>query len=362
MGQVFAVDRLRSRRRLALILVLASAGTLLLVALRASDARAWAWKDNCTAIILNQTGSQSAVRPIVYTPAPPWPLDTLAQYGILAANGVPLDGAGVLLNTGIPVPTYGCHAIVIISAPGSNVNCKISAPTTGANTFSCDGNSTVKIIKDDDDIAAKIFIPQGSGVGSRAPSSPSPRTGPLALRAAALPGKGWKRSKKIASFGLTGTLMNNDSLSGACASGGRGPAPRVVSTDELVRNGGSQGVGAVVGTYATEAQARRTVNDALSQQSIGCLERLLTSARYHTSAGVLALPPRSGAAGRVVALSIHRRLTGGARRTEPRTSASFLEVIGKVSGRRAVVELLEGGPSITQTASLEQAALRAVRL
>ncbi len=39
------------------------------------------------------------------------------------------------------MPTYGCHATVEFVNPGLNVSCVRSAPTTGANNFSCVGNA-----------------------------------------------------------------------------------------------------------------------------------------------------------------------------------------------------------------------------
>lgn len=52
-------------------------------------------------------------------------------------------------NTGVPLPTYGCHAFMDFTSPSGTVSCKASTPTTGANTFSCEGPATTEVLSND---------------------------------------------------------------------------------------------------------------------------------------------------------------------------------------------------------------------
>jgi hypothetical protein len=329
---------MRCRRLVALLAPLAIASTLLLgsAALRPSSAQAWAWKDNCTLLAFNGSGSQSSVRPVFYLSVLPSPAG-FAALGAFGIVGIPTTGAIAFPNTGYPVPSYGCHATVEFVNPGGNVSCAMSAPTTGANHFSCVGNARVKIIKDDDDIAGEVRIAGGARSSGSPPSSGQTRTGLAALRARALPGTGWRTSQKIDDLGEVGKLMKADSLPRSCQEGvgSHGVAATVVSSSELVRRGGSQGVGAIESSYGNAAQSERTLAGALSRHSIACLARLLTSKRLHTtvSTGLLA----TGGLGSNLSgwrLAVRWRALGVRR-------VDYLDVVGGVKGRRSALVMLE---------------------
>jgi hypothetical protein len=342
------------RRRLALAgLGLAALLTVFAgsAAFKPADAKAWAWKDTCTLLVFNKTGQQSAVHPILYTPLLPNPA-SIAEYAAFAITGIPTSGAAAFVNTGYPAPSYGCHAFMNFSNPGPTVSCKVSAPTTGANTFSCEGNARTKIIKDDDDIAGEVFIP--STATEPGPQATEPEQGPAALRAGALPGDGWRKSTKITEFGLAGKLMDKEDLPSSCGKDGDEVVPNVVSSEQLVRSGGDEGVGAIVGTYDSPAQAQRGVNEALSDQSVGCLAKLLSSDAMNTQVAVKALPSDDGDVdGNQLVIS--RQANGDSR------PVAYLNVLGWTDGNQGAVELVEVNGDAPQESD-EAAAINAVRI
>jgi hypothetical protein len=349
----------RARRFGAMIVATVVLGSVFVgaAALRPSRAEAWAWKDTCTIFVFNKTGAQTNVRPILYTPVMPNPA-SIAQYVTFAAIGVPTQGAGaVLTNTGIPL-TWGCHTFINFANPGPSVHCEISAPTKGANTFSCGGNSTVRIIKDDDDIAGNVFIPSGSGdtVGKAPSSTRPPATGPAALRSSELPGGGWRTAKKgLDDLGVVGKLMNVNTLSSSCKAGG-GPsetAPTTTSSGLYTRHAGGQWIGAASATFATAAQARATLAEALSSSSLRCLRGLLTSTRLRTStSNSLLLTGGLGSSVRATRLAVRQGLGGRRSRTH------YLDVVGAAKGRRMALVMLASSGTPT-SATLERAAVRA---
>jgi hypothetical protein len=346
------------RRRFALVALTLAALLAMLIgsaALRPSNAKAWAWKDTCTLFVFNKTGVQTTVRPILYTPLLPNPA-SIAQYVAFAAIGIPTSGAAAFTNTGYPAPTYGCHAFMNFSNPGPTVSCKVSAPTTGANTFSCEGNATTTTIRDDDDIAGNVFIPSGSGTAGPQPAEP--KVGPAAVQVGTLPGDGWRKSTKITDFGLAGKLMETETLPSNCDKSGDETPPNVVSSEQLVRAGGDQGVGAIVSTYDNSAQAKNGVEEAVSNHSIDCLAKLLSSTDLRTQVAVQPLPAANGNGNGNVdgnQLVISRRVNGDLR------VVSYLDVIGWTEGNEAAVEMIETVGDAPDEAA-ESAAVDAVRI
>jgi hypothetical protein len=304
-------------------------------ALRPSKANAWAWKDVCIGNYFNRSGAQSSVRPTFYVGVLPNPASISLYLAYLVA-GIPTtnDFGLQLQNTGFPVPTFGCHATVTLSAPGPNVACGISAPTAGANTFSCSGDSTVRILSNGNNIVANVFIPKGSGRGGPEVRARRPSHGPAAIHTGNLPGGGWRATHKLSRVGLIGRLMKQGTPTASCQDGGNRNAQQI-SSRLLVRRGAPRGVGAVVGRFGAAHGAHQTVADALSHHSIHCLDRLLTSRRLHTSANShrLVIPQRGGGV-RGVQMVVRRRAHGTVRR------AAFMDVIGASRGRRLAVLLL----------------------
>lgn len=319
----------RSGRLLALGAVLAATAVAGSAALAPASAEAWAWSDTCQALVFNQSGSQGAVHPVLYVPVLPSAAGE-ATYATFAVVGIPTSGGIPFRNTGYPVPSYGCHTTIAFINPGTNVACAMSAPTTGANHFSCSGNQRTKITKDDDDINGDVYIaPRSSGTSSK-PSSP--HVGHDALRTSDLGGKGWRRSEKITSFGLAGSAMAADTLPANCDSRGREATPKTVESEEVVRDHGARGVGAVVQTYANTAESQKTERDALSHHSISCLARLLTSHTLHTSVSTESLPMSTPGGVEGTRLKIRQSTTG---------RVDYLDVLGEVRGNQDAIELIE---------------------
>lgn len=307
-------------------------------------AEAWAWKDSCYLSAYNKTPQQSYVRPVLYTPLPPLPTASLALYAALAISGVPKDGASTFINTGYPVPTYGCHAVMQFLNPGSNENCTYNAPTTGANHFNCNGSASVKITKDDDDIwgevtfagafaepPAPVSDTDGDGDDDRVfPTGLNPANQPPALRPGELPGDQWVDSGRIGDLGRAGELMSAGEVSPGCAAKDDGPVPASVQSSLVTRDGGDDGVGAVAQQHGSAAEAQAAVDDVLSAASIRCLAGLLASGDERTDVETGAVPADELGDG---AEGVRLELTRGGR-------TDVLDVVARVEGREAQVLML----------------------
>jgi hypothetical protein len=317
---------------------MAAAATMFVAwaAMRPATANAWAWQNVCVANIYNRSGSQSAVRPYVYIPIPPNPA-AVSLYLVYLAAGIPPNPPGnfnlTLRNTGWPVPTYGCYATLNLRAPGENPSCKIAAPTSGGNSFICSGDSTVTILANTNNIVANIQIPKQGGNGGPRVRARRPQRGPPAIRASQLPVDGWRGTQHLRHIGLIGRLMKTGRLPASCRGSGE-RRTRKVSSNLIVNPQGGRGVGAVVGSYAGRHAAHQTVSDALSRHSIGCLRRLLTSRRLHTTANSRRIRVGGGTGVRGVQVVVRRRRHGTVRR------AAFMDVIGASNRRRMGVLML----------------------
>ncbi len=349
-------------RRLSIFLAtiaIATAGLFIgSASVQAPSAKAWAWKDTCTMFIFNKTGAQTNVRPILYTPVMPNPA-SMAQYAIFAATGIPTSGSAALTNTGIPV-TWGCHAFINFANPGPTVSCEVSAPTKGANTFSCSGNVTTRIIEDDDDIAGNIFIPSGSGTGNDPLDPRQPKEGPPTLRQSQMPGSGWEEADDgLDDLGLLGGLMDSGEVGDICRDTDSGSAPEKVSTGLFTRRGGDQWSGAVTTRFAKKPQARATLSEALSTASVKCLRKLLTDDEMQAKARLQ--PMTTGALGSGLLstrIKVRHSLPSGSVRNH------YLDVLGTTRGPSMALVMLGGTgkpPSVSQQRAALDAALKRTR-
>lgn len=342
-----------ARRRIALAgLALAAMLTMLVgtAALKPADAKAWAWKDNCTLLVSNKTGSQTNVRPILYTPALPTSPASLALYAARAVTGIQTQGLDAFTNYGLPVPSWGCHTFMNFTSPGGTVSCHADAPTKGANSFSCEGPAWTHVIKDDDDIAGEIHIPQRGG--SKPTASPEPTISGGSIRLGALPAAGWKKTMVPTDFGIAGKLMATGEVPAGCGKDANEAAPNDVDTEMAVRAGGDEGVGSVVTTFDNAGGAKATVAEALSDQSIACLVKLLNTP--DTKVQAQDLPSEEGGV-EGSQLTISRQGDDGWR------PVAYLNVTGWTDGNEAAIELYETvGPAPTEAEQAE--AVEAVRV
>jgi hypothetical protein len=329
---------LQGRRGLTALAALAVATATILAgsaALKPPTAQAWAWSNTCQANIMNQSGTQAGVRPIAYLPVLP-SAASLALYASMVVVGVPAQGVVPFSNSGYPVPSWGCHTALTFVNPGPNVACAMSAPTTGANHFSCGGNSTIQIIRNDNYIVGNVMIHAAPGSRAVRTRAHNPRTGRPAMLPRALPGSnGWRSIRKMSHLGIVSRAMKMGSLPDSCQRGGH-HGPNQVSSTQLVHRGGGRGVGAVVGTFDGARRAHQTASSALSRHSMHCLALLLTVPKLHTRAAVRPRPTANlgqGLRGRRVV--IHRRRHGEQRR------AAFVDVVGSSNGRHFTVVLLQ---------------------
>ncbi|HWH20178.1 MAG TPA: hypothetical protein VN671_06575 [Solirubrobacterales bacterium] len=340
------------RRRMALAgLALAAMLTMAIgtAALRPAEAHATAVKDNCTLMVTNNTGSQGNVRPILYTPLLPTSPASLALYVARAATGIQTGGSfDVFTNYGLIVPSWGCHTFMNFSSPSGTVSCKVEAPSRGANTFDCDGPAATKIIDNNDDISGQVGITSLSGKpSSAAPQQPDVSGG--SVRLGALPNGGWKKSMDITDFGIAGKLLAEGTEAAGCGKTGKEASPSDVNTEEVVRGGGAEGVGAVVTTYANAGQAADFVKEMTSDHGIGCMAKLLND--QDTKVTATPLPTEAeGVEG--AQLVISRKGDDG---WHP---VSYFNVSGWTDGNEAAVEWYEtvgAAPSEADEAEAAQA-------
>ncbi len=343
-----------TRRRIAVVTATMAAMLVMCVgtgALKPADAEAFAWKDNCTFQVNNISGIQSAVRPSIYLPALPNPA-SLAEYAIFAVKGLPVSPQqAAFVNWGIPL-SNGCHARLQIVNPGPTANCVAEAPTVGANTFYCDGNSSYKIKTDNDDITGELWVP--GKPQSSAPMKPAEaQTTGGSVKAGALPGSGWKATEELGDFGIAGKLMETGELPASCDNSGKETAPNASRAEMLIRGGGGEGSGALVMSYDNAAQATASTKEALSGQSIDCLVKLLNT--QDTKVAATPLPTEGGDVDGDQ-LVISRAGDDGDFRP-----VAYLDVIGLTDGNESAVQFYEtvgSAPSETQ----ETEAIEAVRI
>ena len=343
-----------AHRRIALVGVTLAAILATCVgtgALRPAKADAFAAKDNCTLIVFNKSGQQSNVHPILYTPLLPTSTASLALYALRAVTGIPTSGGDPFTNFGTFIPSWGCHTFMNFTAPGGTASCWAEAPSKGANSFGCDGPAATNIIRDDDDIAGEIFIPQRSSTSAPAPDEPDVSGGSVGL--GALPGDGWKKSEKITDFGLVGKLMGTEEEAAGCGKSGNEVAPNAVNDEEAVRAGGDEGVGAAVTSWDNPGQAKDFLKEATSDDAISCMAKLLNS--KDTQVAVKPLPTdENGVDGSQLVIS--RR--GGDGDFRP---VSYFNVSGWTEGNEAAVSWYETvGPAPSEADETEAA--EAVRI
>jgi hypothetical protein len=340
------------RRRIALAgLALAAMLTMAIgtAAMRPAEAHATAVKDNCTLMVTNKTGSQGNVRPILYTPLLPTSPASVALYAARAVTGIQTGGSfDVFTNYGLIIPSWGCHTFMNFTSPSGTVSCRVAAPSRGANTFACDGPAATKIIDDNDDISGQIGITTLSGKSSsEAPRQPDVSGG--SVRLGALPNGGWKKSMDITDFGIAGKLMAEGTEPADCGKTGKEASPSDVNTEEVVRGGGNEGVGAVVTTYANAGQAADFVKEMTSDHGIDCMAKLLND--QDTKVTATPLPTEAeGVEG--AQLVISRKGDDGWR------PVSYFNVSGWTQGNEAAIEWYEtvgAAPSEADEAEAAQA-------
>jgi hypothetical protein len=314
-------------------------------AARPQQAQAFAWKDTCTINVVNRA-SQSEVRPYGLVQVPPNAV-AYALYVSLAATGMPSNTSIGFSNTGIPL-TAGCQSILYLYNPGSNVTCHAGAPTVGANHFSCDGNSTFKVTKDNDDIEGTVYVagrasesaPEAMGLtpgrlrlsprrASGAEKKPKPqKVAPGILKMTQLSGGGWKKTEEVAELGTFGKLLEASKPSGSCT-GGEGKEPTALSggASLFVRDKGAEAVGELDGRYASVGASKRTLADATSKSSVRCLVQALSASGYRAT--VAPVGPDFGQGGITTSRVVVKKHGGG--------FTGYVDVVGLQDGRSNTV-------------------------
>jgi hypothetical protein len=305
------------------------------------NAQAFAWKDTCRLIATNHA-EQSQTRPIALGQIPPNPV-SYSIYAVLLATGMPKGTGAYFSTTGFPI-TNGCHQTIQFRNPGTDVTCNADAPTTGANTFWCNGNSTFKIDTDNDDISGTVVIAvHGAGsepepealslfshntkelFASHTSAPPKPPRG--ALEKGQLSGKGWRRSEKVSDLGTFGKLLEASTPSGKCgdANDAHEPTPASGGGSLFVRGG--EAIGEFDGRYGSDGQAERTLAAATSAGSIRCLAASLTAPGYRAT--VAPRGPDFGQGGISTSRIVVKQNGGG--------FTGYVDVVGLADGRSNTV-------------------------
>jgi hypothetical protein len=306
------------------------------VAAQPQQAQAFAWKDTCTINVVNRA-AQSAVRPYGLIQVPPNAV-AYALYVSLAAVGMPTNTSIGFSNTGIPL-TGGCQSILYLNNPGSNVTCHAGAPTVGANNFNCDGNSTFKIEKDNDDIEGTAYVAAGSlattpdalALAPRAiepaPSKP-PKIAPGVLLKSQLSGKGWTKTEEVAALGTFGKLFEGSKASGSCGGPeGKAPTPLSGGASLFVRGQGTEAIGELDGRYSSLGQSKSTLAAATSKSGVQCLAKALSAPGYRAT--VAPTGPDFGQGGIATSRIVVKKNGGG--------FTGYVDVIGLQDGKSNTV-------------------------
>jgi hypothetical protein len=331
-----ATGRRSTRRFVVAALALVAGATGLLTITPPERAEAWAWSDTCTFKLINFTGSQGSVRPILYTPFPPNPV-SIALYAGLAVTGVPINLNPELSTTGIPV-TWGCSQLLAVSNPGIDAVCTAAAPTTGANSFKCGGDVDVNLYEDSDNIRGELrFKPAQGGTEETADPTAPPNGEPdsSVLRRADLPGKGWRGVEKLTQLGDLGMLWDEAS-DPSCDDGEGEPEPRRGAGAAFSRRGGTQFIGVAESTHESVRSARMTLRQAVGDDSFRCLDKFLTSAEHGTTVAVE--DQRSPAGARNAQVTRIEVTTDGSGSKGDRID--YLDVVGLRDGNRTAVLML----------------------
>jgi hypothetical protein len=305
------------------------------IAAQPQQAQAFAWKDTCTINIVNRA-AQSSVRPYGLVQFPPSPV-AYALYVSLAAIGMPSNTSVGFSNTGIPL-TGGCQSVLYLNNPGSNVTCHAGAPTVGANNFSCDGNSTFKIEKDNDDIEGTAYVAAGSSAtpdaltlaprAAEVPASKPQKIAPGVLTKSQLSGKGWKKTEEVADLGTFGKLFEESTPSGSCAGADeKAPTPLSGGASLFVRGQGAEAIGELDGRYSSLGQSKSTLAAATSKSGVKCLAEALSAPGYRTA--VEPAGPDFGQGGIATSRVVVKKNGGG--------FTGYVDVIGLQDGRSNTV-------------------------
>jgi hypothetical protein len=327
------------------------------------NAQAFAWSDTCRLLVTNRA-EQSQTRPVALGQIPPNPV-SYSIYAVLLAAGMPKGQQTIFSTTGFPI-TNGCHQTIVFRNPGEDVTCNADAPTRGANTFWCNGNSTYKIDTDGDDISGTAEIAVHGASGEPEPQAlsmlshsttelfahhksapPKPDRG--VLEKGQLSGKGWRRSEKISDLGTFGKLLEASDPSGNCADAKDDHEPTPVSGGGSLFVRGGESIGEFDGRYRGSGQAESTLAAATSASSIRCLAATLTAPGYRAT--VAPNGPDFGQGGITTSRVVVKQNGGG--------FTGYVDVVGLADGRSNAVLLFfdRGRPAAL---SHEEDALAAV--
>lgn len=283
----------RVRRRVAMLLAGFVATAVVVAGAAPRDAHAWAWKDVCAVVVHNETGTLSHLKPFgPLVEVPPNPAD----YAVWTTFGLPLAGipeSGMpLLTAGIPI-TWGCHMWPNFTwggglIPSHALNCRIAAPTKGANTFACSAPEPyvhLVITKNNADIVGAIYVyPPSASMPPPVSISTAPKRVPALLRRADLPGRRWRAANRLGQLGRLGRILLSAPVPRSCQDAAKSSEPTAKRGGASAFTRGAEMIGYMHGVYTNAQQSRRTLADAVSPHSIGCLARLLSSTRFHTRA------------------------------------------------------------------------------
>jgi hypothetical protein len=296
-----------SRRALALVAGVAMA--LSVGAVTAGSASAFAPQTACLILVHNNTpytmqtynvviygaGSNKqrsvpAMSSISFGAASVWPLNNHCSANVWWELQTP-DGGGWSqgLETYVYDPNSGHNSAsssasgdfaartTVAASPTDHGALEMMVVTVSLNSSAAAGSSAAGLRAGTDPLGRALNAPTGLG---------QPKQVPSLLQRGDLIGSGWQRVTRVGDLGRLGSILAATKVPPSCQdknSKASEPSPVKEGLSAFALRSGAEFIGAGQAIYANAGQARRTINDAVSTHSIGCLARLLTSQRFHTS-------------------------------------------------------------------------------
>jgi hypothetical protein len=223
--------RLRLRIAAAASVLVATIAVMATAAPR--DGQAFAWKDVCTIVVFDSTGSLTGLKP-----KDRWSKSRRTR--LTRSNGVRSGSTSdrlafpggrrrlSLITVGIPV-TLGCLKTPTFKWGNGAVACTVHAPTSGRNIFQCLGGGAgndprlvkTRILPTTTDIKGVVDVgppnvqvsQAGTVSASSAATSALPKRVRALLRRRDLPGRGWRVADKVRQFGRLGEILQAGSRS-----------------------------------------------------------------------------------------------------------------------------------------------------
>jgi hypothetical protein len=298
-----------SRRALALLAGVALA--LSAGAVTAAPASAWSPVTNCTIVVKNNTpyrmqlynevvyglptAGSNSISPMsgtTFDAVSTWPINTHCSIN-LAWELQTADSSGwsQALETYVYDPNSGRNGASSSATGDFAARATATAEAADEGALEAMGVS-VNLNASGASGASAAGLRAGGDPLRRAADSaaqlPEPKQVPSLLHRGDLIGRGWRRATQVRDLGHLGRILSAAKVPASCRDKNKAsePSPQKEGLSAFTRRSSAEFIGAGQSSYAHASQARRTLTDAGSVHSVGCLARLLTSRRFHTSVNI----------------------------------------------------------------------------